>query len=387
MAERLHVLVNLLHAQPTLTGTGHYAHQLIDAMLALDDGPRITGLATRDNAPSFRLPGREDYRLLRWGRSWHSVMARRIEEWTFLNATVRELAPSLFFGPSNFLPLWRTGPMAVTVHDMTFFDFPETLPRIRCLYWQAWTRRTLRIADAILTVSESARQDILRHTDTSPDRITVVHNGTARAFYLANDPAGRDARLARLRQRYPDLPPRYVFFLGTLAGHKNVPRLIEAAARARALGCEDLQLLLAGKPGTDYAAVRDAITRTGGETFVRELGYVEDKHLPALYENARVHVLPSYTEGFGLPITEAMAAGTPVVTSNRGATAEVAGDAAELADPFDTEDLARAIERLWTDDALHRARREAGIKRAEAFTWEASARKTLDVFHSIAPKG
>lgn len=384
MGQPLHIAVNLLHAQPTLTGTGHYAHQLVDALLRLPESPHVTGIASPHNAASFRLPGRTNYRLLRWGRPWNSVMARRLEEWAFLNGAIRDLKPSVFFSPSNFLPLWRTGPMVVTVHDMTFFDFPKTLPRTRCLYWQAWTRRTLRVADAILTATEAARGDIVRHTNLDPDCITIVPHGTGRAFYVGRDDAGRAARAARLRASLPELPERYVFFLGTLAGHKNVPRLIEAVARARTLeGGEGMHLVLAGKPGTDYAAVQETIRRCAGDAFVHELGYVEDALLPALYENARVHVLPSFTEGFGLPIIEAMAAGTPVVTSDRGAMAEVAGNAAELADPYDTEDLAQAIHRLWTDDALRAKRREAGIARAEAFSWDASARKTMEVFRRV----
>jgi glycosyltransferase involved in cell wall biosynthesis len=192
----------------------------------------------------------------------------------------------------------------------------------------------------------------------------------------------------RLLERFPRLPSKYVFFLGTLTSHKNVPRLVEAVARARQKpGCEQMHLVLSGKRGTGYDAVAAAIRRHRLGSVVHELGYVEDEHLPALYENARVHVLPSFTEGFGLPITEAMAAGTPVVTSNRGAMAEVAGDAALLVDPSDTEAMADALVRLWTDRDLRHDLRERGRARAALFTWEASARRTWDVLRRVAERG
>ncbi len=376
----LHIMMNLLHAQATLTGTGYYALNLARALLKLPERPHVLGVCSPFNVEAFCIPGQERYEQLVWGRPHESVMARRFEEWTKLGATIRARKPDVFFGPSNFLPWGRIGGrMVVTIHDMTFFEHPEFLHPIRRFYWHAWTRRTIKVADAILTVSEAAKRDIVKYGDANPDCITVAHNGTGEAFYVGRDLEGGAARRTSLRERFPQLPDRYVFFLGTLTSHKNVPRLIEAVARAHALDCEGLQLVMAGKRGTGYEQVADAIARNNLGGAVHELGYVEDEWLPALYENARAHVLPSFTEGFGLPITEAMAAGTPVITSNVGAMAEVAGDAGVLVDPTDTEAMAQALKRLWYDNGFHAECRARGLARAENFTWAESARKTYAV--------
>lgn len=384
MAQPLHIMMNLLHAQATLTGTGYYARYLAEALLRLPGAPRITGVASPLNRAAFRIDGAPNYRLLRWGRPWQSTGARRIEEWLFLNSLIRQVRPDVFFGPSNFLPLRRTCPMVVTIHDMTFFEHPQLLPPVRRWYWHRWTHRTIKVADAILTVSHAAKKDIVHYGDVDPERITVVPNGTASRFFIGEDVRGRTRRRRELIQRFPQLPARYVLFLGTLTPHKNVPRLVEAVAQARDLGARDMELVLAGKRGTGFEKIESAIADNGLGGAVHELGYVDDKWLPALYENARVHVLPSFTEGFGLPITEAMACGTPVVTSNRGAMQEVAGEAALLINPLDAGDMAAALHRLWSDEGLHGEMRRRGLARAREFTWDAAARRTYEVLERVA---
>ena len=171
----------------------------------------------------------------------------------------------------------------------------------------------------------------------------MIPLGAAKPYFVGRDKAGSRARAKALRDAFPELPENYLSFIGTLTVHKNVPRLVEAFARARSAGCEDLHLVLAGKRGTGYERIAEQVRRNGLESCVHELGYVPDELLPALYENARMHVLPSITEGFGLPIVEAMAAGTPVITTGRGAMAEVAGDAAVLVDPEDVQSIADAM--------------------------------------------
>ncbi len=374
-----HILANLLHAQATLTGTGYYARHLIKALGGLPDAPRVTGICSPFNRQAFAIPGAGHYRRVTWGRPWRSVMARRLEEWAWLHHAVRDMRPDVFWGPSNFLPPVKVCRYVATIHDMTFFEHPEALSPLRRRYWHAWTHRTVAVADRILTDTETSKRAILRHSRADPDRVVVVPLGAADEYFVARDEAGRAARLAKLRESIPDLPPNYLSFIGTLTVHKNVPRLVEAVARARASGCGDLHLVLAGKRGDGYDRIAGAIARNGLGPFVHELGYVPDELLPALYENARAHILPSFTEGFGLPIVEAMAAGAPVITTGRGAMAEVAGDAAFLVEPEDTSSIADAIACVWSGSELRASMREKGLARAAGFTWDAAARRTLDV--------
>jgi glycosyltransferase involved in cell wall biosynthesis len=385
MARPMTLMVNLLHAQETLTGTGYYARHLIEAFARMPGGPQVIGVASAINRAAFRLEGvpRERFRLLTWGRPWKRVGLRRIEEWLFLNGLIRRLRPDVFWCPSNFLPLWKTGPMAVTIHDMTFFEHPEVLPPVRRWYWHRWTHRTVRVADAIVTDTQASRSAIARWCGVDASGIAIVAPGTAPAFFIGEDAAGRPARRRALRERFPTLPERYVLFLGTLTAHKNVPRLVDAVAHARGRGCGDMRLVLAGKRGTGYEEIAAAVARHGLADAVVELGYVADDVLPALYENARTQVLPSFTEGFGLPIVEAMACGTPVVTSHSGAMAEVAGDAAELVDPYSVESMGEALARVWRDDVHHADLRGRGLARARLYTWEAAAEQLLEVFERL----
>ncbi|MCB2155424.1 glycosyltransferase family 4 protein [bacterium] len=380
----LRIMMNLLHAQRTLTGSGYYSLCLARALLDLPERPQILGVCSPINRESFRIEGKENYSQIVWGRPWNNVMARRIEEWIYLNDVIRAKKPSLFFGPSNFLPPRRSGvPNVVTIHDMTFFRHPDFLTPARRIYWHRWTRRTIKVADLILTDSEASRDDIIYFGNADPSRIQVIPIGTDERFFVGADREGHSDRFNALLERFPNLPQRYVFFLGTLTSHKNVPRLVEAVARARAMGCDDMHLVLAGKRGTGYDKVAAAIERNSLGSVVHELGYVEDEFMPALYENASTAVLPSFTEGFGLPITESMACGTPVVTSNCSSMAEIAGEAAILVDPWNVEDMSSGLKRFWSDPALRREYRARGLERARLYTWPECARKTYDAFAGI----
>src|SRR5690606_8343860 len=129
----------------------------------------------------FRITRSRNYRAISWGRGYRRVGLRRLEEWLFLNGQINRLNPDVFFGPSNFLPLRKTCPMVVTIHDMTFFEHPEFLPPVRRWYWHQWTHRTIALADAILTDTEASKRDIVRHGSVNPTRITVVPLGTGAA--------------------------------------------------------------------------------------------------------------------------------------------------------------------------------------------------------------
>ncbi len=181
------------------------------------------------------------------------------------------------------------------------------------------------------------------------------------------------------------LPPRYVLAVGTLEPRKNLTTLLAAFARLRRNGevDADLRLVLAGARGWLEEPIFATVRSLGLEDAVRFTGFVDDDDLPAVYSGAALFVFPSLHEGFGLPLLEAMACGVPVVTSNVSSMPEVAGDAATLVDPRDGEGLAAAIGRLLRDEALRDRLREAGIARARQFSWEATARRTLDAYASL----
>jgi glycosyltransferase involved in cell wall biosynthesis len=171
----------------------------------------------------------------------------------------------------------------------------------------------------------------------------------------------------------------YILYVGALESRKNLPRLLEAYARLRKWSAR-WKLVIVGARKWKFTPIFEAVQRLGLEPHVHFTDYVADEDLPALYRGAELFAFPSLYEGFGLPVLEAMACGTPVVTSNRSSLPEVAGDAALLVDPLDVEAIAGAMQRVLADEALAAGLREIGLARAAQFTWERTARETVAVY-------
>jgi glycosyltransferase involved in cell wall biosynthesis len=231
-----------------------------------------------------------------------------------------------------------------------------------------------RRADAIITVSESAKRDIVRLYGSQAERIHVVHEAAAPAFQPIRDPAV----LERVRRRY-DLAERFILYVGTIEPRKNLPKLIEGFASRRKSGQLPHQLVCAGPYGWLSRDIEDLIDRLQIEDAVRFTGYVPFDDLATLYSLAEMFVFPSLYEGFGLPVIEAMACGTPVVTSNGTSLPEVVADSAVLVDPEDVDSIAAGIQQMLSNPGLRERLRRSGLERAKCFTWERAATRTLRV--------
>ena len=230
-------------------------------------------------------------------------------------------------------------------------------------------------ADRIITPSHHTREDVLKLLPVEPERVVVVPEGVDLIFKPQPE-AEVAERLAPLGLRAGE----YLLFLGTIEPRKNLGRLLEAVEAA---GATVGLLVLAGGQGWNNAAIRSAIARLTRAGRVRALGYVPDDLRAPLLAGARDFVYPSLYEGFGLPPLEAMACGTPVLTSNVSALPEVMGDAALSVDPTDVSALTAALTRIWGDEALRADLRARGLARASQFSWDRTARLTLDVYHAV----
>ena len=276
-------------------------------------------------------------------------------------------------GTDARVPYWRGVPRVATLHDV-FSLVSEGLaePRFRAMKRARYAELTER-CDRIIAVSESTKADFLRFFDYPPERIDVVHLGVEPRFR----PVSQEARTG-VRARY-GLDDPYLLFIGELSPRKNLQRLVEAFGRSGL--AQDLQLVLAGNRTYGTEEIEAAIDASGFAQRVLRPGYVADEDLPALYGEARAFCFPSLYEGFGLPILEAMACGTPVVASDRGAAPEVAAGHAVLADPEDTDAIAAALrEAVEPSPGL----REAARAHAGRFTWERTAQQTLAVYRRAA---
>ncbi|MEW6682920.1 MAG: glycosyltransferase family 1 protein [Nitrospirota bacterium] len=290
---------------------------------------------------------------------------------------MRRTPVDLFWGPNYRTLVGPAFKTAVTIHDMAHHHYPQYFPRSVLFYLKHRLRGVAARSHLILTDSEHSRRDIVNYLGQKPEKVVVAYPGVDRSFRPLSDPETQ----AAVRTRY-HLPERFLLFLGTLEPRKNLVGLLKAFARARERGL-DAPLVLAGDPGWMYRDVFRTIRSEGLEKAVITTGYVRDEDRPALYSMAEVFVYPSFYEGFGLPVLEAMACGTPVITSRVSSLPEVGGEAVRYVDPMSTGDIASAILELWQSDSLRQTLRERGLKQAAGFTWDACARTILSAFEGV----
>ena len=279
-------------------------------------------------------------------------------------------AIDVFHATAYALPSKCRCKVVCTVHDLALLRHPELgTPAL-----QRTVRRTvdsLDRVDCIIAVSECTKRDLVELCKADEKRIRVIYNGVGTHFTPSSG----------------DLPPqlagrKYILHVGTLEPRKNIPTLLQAFAKIDHQG--DLLLALVGDSGWETEDLSKLAHSLGIADRVRFLGAVDARTLPALYSQAQVLAYPSLYEGFGLPIIEAMACGTPVVCSDRGAIPEVAGGAAITIDPASCDDLANAINRVLSDKSLRHKMSDQGVRRAQDFSWEKCARQTLAVYRDLA---
>ena len=295
---------------------------------------------------------------------------------------LRRERPHVFHAPHYVLPPAITCRSVVTIHDCIHLMFPQYLPnRAAYFYARASMWAAVKRSDCILTVSEASKRDILHFFNVAPEKIVVVYNAIDDHFWLTPP----QDEVSRVRERY-QLDHQFVLYVGNIKPHKNLVRLIEAFDELRRTGFEELKLLIIGDEISKLPSLRRAVHRHKLHKHVRFLGYVSDDTLRVLYRLASVFVFPSLYEGFGLPPLEAMASGTPVVTSNQSSMPEVTGDAAIHVDPYDVGSIVGGIRRVLTDPELAASLRQRGPARAREFSWAQSVEKTRSVYQQVGQR-
>jgi len=350
----MHVALEVTNAVNTNpTGIGRYALSLAEHLLQLDDAPRLTQL----------------YRLSRWRRRHALLPGVRRRAW--LGTPWPPLAGyDLIHATGQRLPHARRAALVATVHDVYAmvginYSSAEEIAQQRAVYEDLAAR-----ADALIFVSENTRRDFLAHFRFDPAATAVVHHGISARFVPVDA-----AATARARQRFAGGAP-YLLFQGLLAPNKNLARLLPAFMRSTAARTH--RLVLVGHCNERVRArLQNLLAEHAAQAQVVLAGYVDDADIPLLYAGAEALTFPSLYEGFGLPILEAMAAGTPVLTSHGGSCPEVAGGHAVLADATSVDALTQGIEAVL---AMPAAQREAARAYAAAKTWHVTAQQTLAVY-------
>jgi anaerobic magnesium-protoporphyrin IX monomethyl ester cyclase len=294
-------------------------------------------------------------------------------------AALRAIGAQVAHFTNGMVPLASPVPTVVTIHDVSLRLYPRYHPPRRVLLNGPLVGLAARRADAIITVSESARDDIVRSYKVDPARVRVVYEAAAPAFTPVRDPE----KLARVRRRY-GLAERIILYVGTIEPRKNLPTLIDAFSRQLQAGALSHQLVCVGPYGWMSRGIGERIDAEGLDHAIRFTGYVPFEDLPALYSLAEVFVYPSMYEGFGLPVVEAMACGVPVITGPASALTEVGSNAVQHVDRLDADRLGETLVDLARDGAKRASMSAAGLARAREFSWDRAARESLEIYGNVA---
>lgn len=376
----MRIRIDLTPAVQQHAGLGRYAEELTHALIGLRSGDEfgvfyVDPLGRVPAPPLDGLPSKA----LRWSnKPWRMR--------TLLSSYARVPMDSLlgdgdvFHATDHLLPHLGRMRSVFTLHDLIPLKHPEIHLPLNRWYSRLTIPLFLRRADAIICVSQDTKNDAVRFFGLDRSRIWVIPEGVNPRFQPVRDPAV----LAGVRARY-NLPKRFVLNVGTIEPRKNLISLWEAYRALRTEGNAE-KLVVVGKKGWLYQETFVRLRELGLEGEVIFPGYVPDEDLPALYTLAECFTFPSLSEGFGLPPLEAMACGCPVVCSNSSSLPEVCGDAAILVPPTDVANLTAALRRVIREPALQGELRVRGLKQAARFTWQSTARRTLEVYRSVVQR-
>ena len=371
---RMRICLDARTAGDHFPGIGRYTVNLARAL-----GPLLAGedrlLLLRDPGPRSRwdLAPLAGDRVEVWDAPASPFALR--QQWQ-LPPLLRRQGVDLYHSPYYLMPFYPGVPSVVTIHDLIPLRYPRLFSPVQRLIFAFAIRLAVRAARIVVAVSAATARDLQEMLSLPVDRIALIPEGVDPIFR----PQG-PAAIAAVRAHHA-LPESYALYVGSNKPHKNLVRLVEAWAGLRS---RDVPLVTAGAWDPRYPEARDLAGRLGLGSAVRFLGPVEDGDLPALYSGARLFVLASDYEGFGLPVLEAMACGTPVACSRRGSLPEVAGSAALLFDPSSVEAIRDALDAVLADSQRREELSRLGLEQAARFTWDAAARATITAYRRVLP--
>ena len=371
----MHIAIDAHSVGAQLAGNETYAVNLIEALAEIDQSNQYTLYVTKQSAVD------------RFANRWPNFRVKRTLPHTPLLRIPLTLSLELRRNRVDVLHVQYTAPprtpcaLVATIHDLSFEHLPDTFNRRSRAQLRLTVRRTARKATQILTLSEFSRADIIETYAIDPDRVSVTPPAAPSGFA----PVTNATELRKIRTSY-GIERDYILALGSIQPRKNLVRLINAYGTLRRDRPDrDLpQLVLAGKRGWLEAETIRAAEHSGVRRDIMFIGYVPDADLPALYSSAMCFAYPSYFEGFGLPVLEAMQCGTPVIAGNRTSLPEVTGSAAVLVDPFDESAIAQGLLELIEHRDLRDQLHVKGLERAARFSWMTTAQRTLQAYEVAA---
>ena len=359
---------------PGRTGVGYYTEHLLHHLASEVEaaGHELVVISNQPIDTEQPLPRHvrvHDRRRFPLRIVWMQMLAGRVLE---------DVRADVAHFTNGMVPLGTSAVRVVTIHDVSLKLYPQCHPVRRRVINRPLVAVAAKVADAVVAVSHSARHDLLKFHHIPEDRVSVVHEAAGPAFKPITDPR----KQARIRMRYA-LPDRFLLYVGAIEPRKNLPRLMEAYKAARDRGLRH-ELVCVGPYGWSSRDLYGRVDELGLRRVVHFTGYVPSADLPVIYNLAELFVFPSIYEGFGLPVIEAMACGTPVITANSSSLAEIAGGVAETIDPHDTDALSDAIIRVARDRDWRKELSARGLARAQEFSWARTAKEMLALYSRVA---
>lgn len=365
-----------------LTGIGHYIVELSAALAATGDVDPYSFYRYRWRHESPHPPANLN--------GITSTMVQRVKPWLPFRGTLRVAAQQMGFSgglhrnaidlyhEQNYVPLRYDVPVVITIHDLSWFHYPDTHPADRVRWLERGMPRALERAGAIMVDSNFVRAEVIETFGVAPERVHTAHLGVSSVYRQRTE-----EETAGTLQPMGLTHGGYILTLGTIEPRKNVGHVLEAFAQIPAAIRERFPLVVAGARGWRASGIMSRLRRLADGGQIRFLGHVGDLALPDLYAGAASFVFPSLYEGFGLPPLEAMASGVPVFASNRASIPEVMGDAGQMLEPDCPEDTAAKITALLDDPPARAAMAQRGVERAAGFTWEACAAATRRAYATV----
>jgi glycosyltransferase involved in cell wall biosynthesis len=369
----MRVCIDVQSAIAQRAGVGRYTRELVENLGAMagEDELRLFYFDFMRKGMPFSAPN-ATHGSVRWCPGRLAQAAWKTISWPPFDFFAGNA--DVYHFPNFILPPLSQGKSVVTIHDLSFMRFPQFAEEKNLRYLKAKIRDTVNRADAIITDSKFGASEIESLLKTDPSKIHPIHLGISGDF----KPIPREVVKATLAGFGIDRP--YILSIGTIEPRKNIPFLVEVFEK---LSSFDGYLVLAGMPGWKFEPILKRIAASPCASRIKHLSYVADSDLPALYSGAQVLALTSLYEGFGFPPLEAMACGTPVVSSPCGSLGEVLGGAAQVVEQFEPDLWAVQISKTLSDSELRRRLTADGTKRAAGFTWRETARKTWDVYRKL----
>ncbi|MGA1049977.1 MAG: glycosyltransferase family 4 protein [Minisyncoccia bacterium] len=290
--------------------------------------------------------------------------------------------PDVLFMPIQMLPFLKSRKQkaVVTIHDLAFLLYPETFPAKDAFLHKLYVREAITKADHLIAITEATKQDIIKFYKINPDKITVVYHGVDKnRFRLIQE--GEESLVADVKSKY-NITKSYILYIGNVQPRKNIQGLIKAYQKLRKTTDHNYQLVIAGAK----AWLVEDVMKEIGDDYRDDIiftGRFEDIELAPLLWGSDLFVLPSFYEGFGLPILEAMACGVPTVVSNTPSLVEVGGSASMSFDPHSIDDMAKVLDNIISNPNLRQEMRDNGLKRVAEFSWDRCAQETINVIKAI----